>query len=316
MTRFPSGTVTVLMSDVVSSSARWRTSHARTERELDRLHECVHAGVAANGGTLVKARGEGDSHFAAFDRPSDAMRAGAAIQRCLGDDADGVRVRIAIAVGEIDPRDGDYVGLLINQTARIRGTAHGGQVICTRPVVDVALPLDDLDVLSLGAHRVRDIAEPIELFQLCGEGLHTSFPPLQTLDTAITAVMTIVSVDEVGSSIRRATPDALPGWQGPLYRAMRAAAAEHDGRHLKLTGDGCLAAFEDPRNAVAFAQGLCARAEFDLRAGIAAGLVELVEGELTGLPFFHASTAMRSASAGQVILSPVVAALVGDAVYP
>lgn len=172
------------------------------------------------------------------------------------------------------------------------------------------MPVADLSVRSLGSYRIKDIADSVELFQLCGEGLPTSFPPLCTLDTAATPVMTIVVVDEVGSRFRANAVD-LPTWQGPLYRMLRRAGEEHDGRFLRLLGDGCVAAFDDPRAAIAFARQLCGHADFRLRAGVAAGLVDVVEGELTGVPFYEAGTASKSAAAGDVVMTPLVEALLG-----
>ncbi len=304
----PSGTVTVLMSDIVASTQRWSEHEEQPTRDLDALHETIGASVDAEDGVLVKARGEGDSHFAAFARPSDAVRAAVSIQRHLREG--GVPVRIALSMGELEPRDEDYVGVLVNRTARIRNAVHAGQIVCTRPVADVAMPIDGLSVRSLGTHRVKDIPAPIELFQLCGDGLVASFPPLRTLDTATTSVMAVAYVDEV-ASVRRATAADLPSWQGPLYRALRYAAQRHDGRFLKLLGDGCVVAFEDPRTAVAFASEVSALPQFHLRAGVAAGLVDLVEGELTGVPFYEASKASKLATAGDVALSPVMQALIG-----
>jgi len=62
-------------------------------------------------------------------------------------------------MGEAHPRSDDYVGATINHGARIRSVAHGGQVIATRPVVDVASGQlgDDHRFRPPGAHRVRDI---------------------------------------------------------------------------------------------------------------------------------------------------------------
>lgn len=308
MSAWPSGTVTVLMSDVVASSKRWAEDVAQPWRDLDALHQTIGSSVDAQGGVLVKARGEGDSHFAAFARPSAALRAAAAIQREIGEE--GVPIRVAVSMGELEARDGDYVGLLVNRTARIRNAVHAGQIVCTRPVADVAMPVEGLSVRSLGSHRIKDIPDAIELLQLCGHGLPASFPPLRTLDTATTAMMAVAFVDEV-ASVRRATATELPAWQGPLYRFLRCTAQRHDGRFLKLLGDGCVVAFEDPRSAVAFAREVCAQPDFHLRAGVSAGLVDMVEGELTGVPFFDAATASKRAAAGEVELSPVMHALVG-----
>jgi class 3 adenylate cyclase len=310
-TTHPSGTVTLLLSDIVASTQRWSDGSVAAERDVARLHDVIAGAVGSAGGVLVKARGEGDSHFAAFDRPSAAIAAAASIQRSCTAVAEAPPVRIAVTMGEMCARDGDYVGSVVNRSARIRSAAHGGQVICTRPVVDVGMPVAGLSAKSLGSYRIRDVGDEVELFQLCGEGIPSSFPPLSTLDTAATAVMTIVIVDEVGSRFRANAVD-LPSWQGPLYRAFRQAAASHDGRFLRLLGDGCVAAFEDPRQAVAFANQLCGLDDFRLRAGVAAGLVDVVEGELTGVAFYEAGVASKGASEREVVLTPLVRALLGE----
>jgi class 3 adenylate cyclase len=111
--------------------------------------------------------------------------------------------------------------------------------------------------------------------------------------------MAVVSVDEVRASRRVAhAEDRVIAWQRDLIQALREASEAHDGRHLKLLGDGCLVAFEDPRAALAFADAVHAFGMF--RIGIALGLIEEVEGELAGRTVFEAHSLMRTAGAGDV----------------
>lgn len=310
MSRLPSGTVTVLMTDVEGSTAGWQDRTTDMAGALDELDAAVHAAVEGHGGAVVKARGEGDSHFAVFDRASSGVRAAVALQRTC--QATGrLRVRVALNVGEAEPHDGDYRAEVVNRTARLRSAVHGGQVVCTRPVADLVAGLDDVDVRSLGQHRLRDHAEPVELFQVGAPGLAVVFPPLATLDKAATSVMTVVAVDQVGTHVRVSEdPSGLADWQGPLFRAFRAAAHAHDGRFLKLVGDGCLAAFDRPHAALAFAQCLADDRELRVRASVAAGVVEVVEGELTGAAVFHAWTGLKQVGVGSVCVAPVVESLV------
>ena len=61
----------------------------------------------------------------------------------------------------------------VHVAARVAAAGHGGQVLLSGATAAlVAEPL-----LELGEHRLKDISEPVALFQL-GDG---SFPPLQTL---------------------------------------------------------------------------------------------------------------------------------------
>jgi class 3 adenylate cyclase len=111
--------------------------------------------------------------------------------------------------------------------------------------------------------------------------------------------MAVVVVDEVRSTPRFRQPDVqVVAWQRSLIQSLRDLSDAHDGRHLKLVGDGCIVAFEDPRTALAFADEVQRRGSF--RVGVALGLVEEVEGELAGRTVFEAYSIMRTAAPGDV----------------
>ena len=310
MSELPSGTVTFLMTDVEGSTAGWQDRGTDMAGALDDLDAAMHAAVERHGGAVVKARGEGDSHFAVFARASSGVLAAVELQRtCQA--SDRLQVRAALNVGEAEPHDGDYRAEVVNRTARLRSAAHGGQIVCTRPVADLVEGLEDVSARPLGLHRLRDHAGPVELFQVCAPGLAVDFPPLATLDRTATSVMTVVAVDHVGTHARFAQDlDGLAEFQAPLFRAFREAANAHDGRFLKLVGDGCLAAFDGPHAALAFAQCLADNPDLGVRASVAAGVVEIVEGELTGAAVFHAWTGVKQVGVGQVWVAPVVESLV------
>jgi class 3 adenylate cyclase len=308
MRPLPSGIVALLMTDVEASTAAWNTSPMDMDAAVAALDADVHRIAPDHGGVIVKARGEGDSHFVVFSEASRAVRAAAAVQR-RGDDR--LSVRACVLIGEIQPRNDDYVGAVVNHGARIRSVAHGGQTVVTRAVADVAVAhlSDDLSLRPLGSHRVRDVPQPVELFQLCGPGLRASFPPLRTSAFSSSAVMAVVAVDWVGASrhLGLADDDQVIDWQRALLQSLRGLADEHDGRHLKLLGDGCLVAFEDPRAAVAFASGVHERGPF--RIGIALGLVEDIGGELVGRTVVEAHALMRTGGVGDTHCSPVTEAV-------
>ena len=224
------------------------------------------------------------------------------------------RVRAALHAGEADPHDGDYRGPMVNRTARLRSAAHGGQVVCSRAVADLAEGLADVDFRSLGTHRIRDVVAPMELFQVCSPGMPLEFPPPATIDATVSTVMTVVMVDRVGSTRDiRSSNGALAAWQGPLLRALRNEAYAHNGRFLKLLGDGCLVAFEDPRAALSFAEVLCGDERLRVRAAVAAGVVEVIEGELSGPPVWDAAAGVKGGGPGHISVAPVVHALIGAA---
>ena len=72
--------------------------------------------------------------------------------------------RIGIHYGQALYRDGDYFGRDVNQAARVVARAGGGEVLVTRPVVDVADGVDGLEFALIGEVRLKGFSEPTELF--------------------------------------------------------------------------------------------------------------------------------------------------------
>jgi adenylate cyclase len=72
--------------------------------------------------------------------------------------------RIGIHYGEALYRDGDYYGRDVNQAARVVARAGGGEVLVTRPVVEMAEGADGLEFVRIGEVRLKGFSEPTELF--------------------------------------------------------------------------------------------------------------------------------------------------------
>jgi adenylate cyclase len=72
--------------------------------------------------------------------------------------------RIGIHYGEALYRDGDYYGREVNQAARVVARAGGGEVLVTRPVVEIAAGVDGLEFDRIGEVRMKGFSEPTELF--------------------------------------------------------------------------------------------------------------------------------------------------------
>jgi adenylate cyclase len=77
--------------------------------------------------------------------------------------------RIGVHYGEALYRDGDYYGRDVNQAARVVARSGGGEVLVTRPVVDVAASADGLHFKRIGEVRLKGFSEPTELFTAARE---------------------------------------------------------------------------------------------------------------------------------------------------
>jgi len=244
----PTGTVTLLFADVEGST---RLLHALRERYAGvrrRMQEVVRDVAPRWNGHEIDWAGDGP--FLAFASAREAIAAAAAIQHALGAEPwpeDGVlRVRMGVHTGEPERVDESYVGLDVHVAARICSAGHGGQVVVSQATRKLAgdEPAAGLSFRPLGRHRLKDVAEPQQLFQLVGEELVADFPPLRTLAGAtlpalhhrlvgrvsdLTAVQTLLTRPEV-----RLVSITGPGGAGKSRLALEVAgtAAVHRPVHL------------------------------------------------------------------------------------
>jgi predicted ATPase/class 3 adenylate cyclase len=185
----PRGTVTFLLTDIEGSTRLWEHYPEEMRASVARHDQIVAAAVEDNAGTVVKARGEGDSAFAVFARATDAVAGALELQRTLTAEPwpSGVhlRVRAAVHTGEADLREEDYYGATVNRCARLRAIAHGGQTLVSEVTAGITLrhlPGAEVELVDLGEYRLRDLSQPERVFQLCHPSLVRTFPPLLSLD--------------------------------------------------------------------------------------------------------------------------------------
>ena len=165
--------VTFLFTDVEGSTRRWESDADGMRVALAAHDEVLRKAIEAHGGCLFKHTGDGVC--AAFSSPKSAVDAAIAAQHALE-----LPVRMGLATGEAELRDGDYFGTVLNRAARVMAAGHGGQIVLAD---STAVLLSGVDLLDLGPRRLRDVPTPVGVFQVRAEGLRAEFPPLRALDT-------------------------------------------------------------------------------------------------------------------------------------
>ena len=108
----PSGVVTFLFTDVEGSTRRWEADADGMQAALAAHDEVLRGAVEAHGGFMFKHTGDGVC--AAFASPRSAVDAAVAAQRALE-----LPVRMGLATGEAELREGDYFGAVLNRAARV-----------------------------------------------------------------------------------------------------------------------------------------------------------------------------------------------------
>src|SRR5262245_13885783 len=130
-TTMPSGTVTLLFTDIEGSTRRWESLPGEMAGALARHDALLRRAIERHGGAVFKTIG--DAFCAAFADPAAALGACLTAQRALAVEDWGavgtVRVRMALHSGEPEHRDRDYFGPPVNRVARLLATGAGGQVL-------------------------------------------------------------------------------------------------------------------------------------------------------------------------------------------
>jgi predicted ATPase/class 3 adenylate cyclase len=290
----PSGVVTFLFTDVEGSTRRWEADADGMRKALAAHDEVLRSAIESHRGFLFKHTGDGVC--AAFASPNLAVDAAVAAQRELE-----LPVRMGLATGEAELRDGDYFGAVLNRAARIMAAGHGGQILLAD---STAALLSGVDLIDLGPRRLRDVPMPVGMFQVQARGLSTGFPPLRALDAApgnlrpaaTSLIGREVEVTEIEGAVRKHRVVTLTGVGGVGKTRL---ALEVAGRLVDEFPDGVwvfeLAAVGDPAavpDAVAAVLGITQQPGKSASESVAAAL----EGRLRLLIFDNCEHVLNAAA--------------------
>src|SRR4051812_49616929 len=121
--------------------------------------QVLRTAIETHGGYLFSHTGDGV--VAAFASPKCAVDAAVAAQRALE-----LPVRMGLATGEAEHRDGDYFGTVLNRAARVMAAGHGGQILLADSTASL---VSGVDLVDLGPRRLRDVPMPVGVFQVQAE---------------------------------------------------------------------------------------------------------------------------------------------------
>ncbi|GAB4327229.1 MAG: hypothetical protein Kow0010_10710 [Dehalococcoidia bacterium] len=166
----PDGTVTLMFTDIVDSTAL--TQRLGDSTWVSLLHEhnaIVERAVNEHRGHVVKTMGDG--FMVAFPSARDGLRCAIAIQRAIASRNDSVDepidVRMGLHTGEPVQEAGDFFGTHVNLAARIGAVAAGGEILVSSLLAQLVQPSGDFELepgttMTLkglaGTHQVHRVA--------------------------------------------------------------------------------------------------------------------------------------------------------------
>lgn len=193
MVQPPSGTVTLMFTDIVGSTAvRDALVATLGEEEGDRVYRGrflephnsrMRRLLEQHRGFEVKTNG--DSFMVAFERPADAVLCAADFQRSLRDEPvllDGTRlaVRIGLHTGSATLTErNDYDGHAVNIAARVESLAGGQRIYCSRETATLAKVGAAVRFHSYGAYLLKGVSQPVEIHEVIWDDALPLDPPRQ-----------------------------------------------------------------------------------------------------------------------------------------
>ena len=162
----------ILAADVVGYS---RLAGADEDRILARLRalrsDLIDPTIAVHHGRVVKRTGDG--LIIEFRSVVDAVRCAIEVQSAMSERNAGVapdkriELRIGVHLGDVvEENDGDLMGDGVNIAARLQSVAAPGTICLSEDAYRQVKARLDLAVTDLGATRLKNIAEPVQVYSL------------------------------------------------------------------------------------------------------------------------------------------------------
>jgi class 3 adenylate cyclase len=130
--------VTFLFTDIEGSTRRWGADADGMRVALAAHDKVLRSAIEEHDGFLFSHTGDGVA--AAFASPVSAVDAAIDAQREVQ-----LPVRMGIATGEAELRDGDFFGTVLNRAARVMAAGHGGQILLADSTAMVTYVYEQID---------------------------------------------------------------------------------------------------------------------------------------------------------------------------
>jgi class 3 adenylate cyclase len=192
-----------------------------------------------------------------------------------------------------------HVGVLLSGRTGVRFEDGRSYEIAPREVVDIPPGHDGWVVGD----------EPAIMIEWAG--LHTFVGPALSTGAGLATLLFTDLVDSTATAAKlgdRSWRELLSGH----FATARSALDRFGGREIHTTGDGILATFDSPANALRAAEAIrdaATRHGLRVRAGVHVGEVQFAGGDVRGVAVHEAARIIAKAAAGEILVSEATRAL-------
>ena len=203
----------ILAIDMVAYSRQMRADEEGTLAALKAARQSIDPLIASAGGRIFKTMGDG--LLCEFSSVVSALSCALAMQRALrapGDD--GPRFRIGVTLGDVVADGEDLYGDGVNMAARLQSVAQPGGIAVSRVVHDQVGTRLPLRFVARGRVALKNIPEPIEVFDVHGGAAEAPIrrPTAGRLAIAASALIMVAAAGSTAWWLhgRTATSDVQP----------------------------------------------------------------------------------------------------------
>jgi len=161
----------ILVADVAGYSRLMGEDEAGTRARFNsHINELVQPAITGGGGRIVKMIGDG--LLVEFASVVDAVQCAAKIQKGMSQRNAGepkerrMEFRIGVNLGDVIIEGDDLHGDGVNIAARMEGLADPGGILISGAAFDQTRKIADVGYKFLGEHIVKNIANPIRVYQV------------------------------------------------------------------------------------------------------------------------------------------------------
>ncbi len=190
MNNHPSGNITFLFTDIEGSTKLAQDYPETLQSALAIHHSIMRKAIESNNGFVFEIIG--DAFCSAFEKAEDAVKAAVDAQINLASEKwkeAVIKVRIGIHTGAAEWNGNGYMGYItLARSARVMSCGNGEQIIISGSTYELCKDKFDsvkdksISFRDLGERRMKDVIQPIRLYQIISHGLREDFQPLKTLD--------------------------------------------------------------------------------------------------------------------------------------
>ena len=158
----------IMFTDIVGYSTLAERDEALALELLDRQRSLIEDVLSVYDGRLIKSTGDG--FLIEFGSALQALRAAVDIQQRVTEANEArpsdqrFKIRIGLHLGDVVERDGDVYGNGVNVAARVEPLAEPGGICISRAIHEQVRRQADVRFHSLGAQRLKNLDEPIEIY--------------------------------------------------------------------------------------------------------------------------------------------------------